>query len=163
MHGWYPILRMIHDNITTIFFVLVVAVFVVGWLIIEAARSHTGRNEIFRLRQRVAELERERYSGRIAAEPVVLPGRWIRIGSAATTNDGGCLVLVEKVAAAQHRAVITVRIDGLATLKNQQMQAGERLELSGKSGTYVIELYGIDGIQAHLAVMLRSRHAAPSG
>jgi hypothetical protein len=159
MRGWIQVLRLVHDNITLIFFGLVVAVFVVAWLVIEAIRSHQSRDEIFKLRRRLVQLEHERFASKTASlDPVVLPDRWVRIGSAATTNDGGCLILVEKVSATQRRALLSIRVDGLPVLKSESVRVGDRLELTGKSGTYLIELYATDGIQAHLGVSLRSKH-----
>lgn len=159
MRGWSYVLRVVHDNITIILFGLVVAMFVVAWLVIEAFRSHQSRNEIFRLRHRLNQLEQERLTMKaISPDPVVLPNRWVRIGAAATSSDGGCLILVEKVSATQKRALLSVRIDGLAAVKSEAVQVGERLELPGKSGTYLVELFGTDRIQAQLGVSLRSKH-----
>ena len=53
---------------------------------------------------------------------------------------------------------LTVRVDGYAVLQNHSIRSGERLEAAGKNGTYVLELYGVEGIQANLAVALRNRH-----
>lgn len=159
MRGWMQVLRVVHDNITLIVFGLVVATFVVAWLVMEAFRSHRSRDEIFKLRHRLGQLEQERLAAKvISPDPVVLPGRWVRIGGAATTNDGGCLILVEKVSAVQRRALLSIRVDGLAVLKSEALTVGDRLELTGKSGTYLIELFGTDSIQAHLGVSLRSKH-----
>jgi hypothetical protein len=160
MQGWYGVMRMVHDNITTIFFFLLIAVFVVAWLVIEAIRSHQSRDEIFKLRKRVTELEHERVIGsRVQTDPIVLANRWVRSGFAATTNDGGCLILVDRVSAQQHTAVLTLRIDGLPASGGEVVAVGEALEASGKSGTYVIELIGTDPAQALIGVSLRSHHA----
>lgn len=159
MRGWMHVLRLVHDNIALIFFVLVVALFVVAWLVVEAIRSHQSREEIFKLRRRVVQLEHEGLGARSASpDPVVLPHRWIRIGSAATTNDGGCLILVERVSGTQRRALLTIRVDALPVLKSEPVQVGQRLELIGRSGIYLVELHGIDGIQANIGVSLRSKH-----
>lgn len=159
MRGWMPILRVVHDNITLIVFGLAVATFAVAWLVFEAIRSHRSRDEIFRLRHRLGQLEQERLATKtISPDPVVLPNRWVRIGGAATTNDGGCLILVEKVSATQRKALLTVRVDGLSVLKSEALNVGDRFQLTGKSGTYLIELFGTDSIQAHLGVSLRSKH-----
>lgn len=159
MRGWIQILRLVHDNITLIVFGLVVAIFVVAWLVMEAIRSHRSRDEIFKLRHRLGQLEQERLAtNAISPDPVVLPNRWVRIGSAATTNDGGCLILVEKVSATQRRALLSIRVDGLPVVKSEAVSVGARLELPGKSGTYLIELFGTDIIQAHIGVSLRSKH-----
>src|SRR5438105_11195746 len=119
MRGWMQVLRVVHDNITLIVFGLVVAIFMVAWLVIEAIRSHRSRDEIFKLRHRLGQLEQERLAVKtISPDPVVLPNRWVRIGGAATTNDGGCLILVEKVSAIQRRALLSIRVDGLTALKS---------------------------------------------
>src|SRR5947209_7786094 len=158
MRGWTTVLRMIHDNIEIIFFVLLVAVFGIAWLVIEAFRSHQSRDEIFKLRHRLAELERERFAGKaMSADPVVMRDRWIRIGSAATTSDGGCLILVEKVGPAQHRVVLTIRVDGVPVIRSTAVEVGEQLELPGKSGIYLVELYAAADSQAQLRVSLRSK------
>jgi hypothetical protein len=157
MHSWYAILRFVHDNITLIFFGLVVAVFVVAWLIVEAFRSHRSRDEIFRLRQRISELERQRLA-RVSPEPVVLASRWIRAGTAATTSDGGLFVLVQNVSAAQRRATLSARVDGYQALSNHVVTVGDRAEVNGKLGTYLVEVYGAEGAQVHLGVSLRTRH-----
>jgi hypothetical protein len=159
MRGWSVLLRLVHDNITIIFFALVVAVFGVGWLIIEAFRSHQTRDEMFQLRRRLRDLERERSIGKaVSLDPIVMPERWIRIGSASTSSDGGCLILVERVAPAQHSAVLSVRVDGYAAKQNEAIRVGDQLELSGKSGTYIIELLNTDASQAQIGVALRSKH-----
>jgi hypothetical protein len=159
MRGWMHVLRVVHDNIGLIFFGLLVATFVVAWLVFEAIRSHRSRDEIFRLRRRLSQLELERHGPKsISPDPVVLPNRWVHIGAAATTSDGGCLILVEKVSAAQRRAILSVRVDGLPVLRSGVVLVGDHLELPGKSGTYLVELYGTDGIQAYLGVSLRSKH-----
>ena len=164
MPAWTLFLRTVHDNIGIIFFGLLVAVFGVAWLVIEAIRSHQSRDEIFKLRHRITELERERVVARPASTqpivPVVLPDRWIRIGAAATTSDGGCLILVDKVAPLEHAARLTIRVDGYPAKLHETLRVGQSFELEGKSGTYLVSLYGIDTLQAHLGVGLRSTHAA---
>lgn len=153
-------MRLVHDNITVLFFGLVVAVFGAGWLIVEAFRSHQNRDEIFQLRRRLRDLERERAAGRAMSslDPIVMQERWIRSGSASTTSDGGCLILVERVAPAQHSAVLSVRVDGYAARQNEALRVGDKLELPGKSGTYLVELYNTDVSQCQIGVALRSKH-----
>ncbi|MGI8744499.1 MAG: hypothetical protein ACR2NN_18375 [Bryobacteraceae bacterium] len=159
MRGWGVVLRLVHDNITIIFFALVVAIFGVGWLVVEAFRSHQTRDEIFQLRRRLRDLERERVAGKsLSIDPIVMPERWIRIGSASTTSDGGCLILVERVAPAQHSAVLSVRVDGYAVRQSEPLRVGDQLELPGKSGTYLVELYNTGASQAQVGVALRSKH-----
>lgn len=159
MRGWGMLLRFVHDNITLIFFGLSLAIIGVGWLVIEAFRSHQNRDEIFQLRRRVRDLEREVSVGKNAStDPIVMPERWIQIGSASTTSDGGCLILVERVAAAVQTAIVTVRVDGYAVRQREPLRMGNHLELSGKSGTYRIELLGTERSQAQIGVALRSKH-----
>jgi hypothetical protein len=148
----------IHDNITLILFGVVVGMFFVAWLVFEAIRSHSSRDEIFRLRQRLYELEREKVGRSLTDGPPVLASRWINVGGAATTSDGGCLILVEAVSPVQKRALMTVRVDGYPALKNEGVLVGQRLEVEGKSGIYVVELHGTAHKQARMAVSLRSRH-----
>jgi hypothetical protein len=148
----------VHDNITIILFGLVVCMFFVAWLVFEAIRSHSSRDEIFRLRQRLYELERDRVGRTLSDGSPVLVSRWINVGGAATTSDGGCFLLVEAVSPLQKRALTTVRIDGYPALKSEPVVVGQRLEVEGKSGTYVVELHDTAKNQARLAVSLRSRH-----
>lgn len=159
MREWGPVLRFVRDNITLLVFLAVAAIMGSAWIVFEAMRSHKRRDEIFALRRRVAELERERSSLHPSfGDPVVLTSRWVPSGSAATTSDGGCWLYLEKVSTPVRSATLTLRIDGLAALQNQSIRAGERLEARGKNGTYVVELYGVEGIQAHVAVALRNHH-----
>ncbi len=152
-------LRFVRDNITLLVFLGVVAIMAVAWIAFEAMRSHRRRDEVFALRRRVTELERERAATHPSVgDPVVLSSRWIRSGGTATTSDGGCLLYIDKVLPAVRSAELTVRVDGYATLQNRAIRTGERLEASGKNGTYVLELYAVEGIQAHVAVALRNRH-----
>ena len=165
MRSWTILLRTVHDNIGFIVFGLVVAIFGVAWLVFEAIRSHRNRDEIFTLRHRISELERERVVSRATSAepliPVVMPDRWVRIGGAATTSDGGCLILVDRVAPAEHTAQLTVRVDGYAVKRSERLRVGESFELMGKSGIYLVSLYGTDSVLAHLGVGLRSKHAGP--
>jgi hypothetical protein len=148
----------VHDNITMILFGLVVCLLFVAWLVFEAIRSHSSRDEIFRLRQRLYELEREKAGRTLGDGPPVLASRWINVGGAATTSDGGCLILLEAVSPFQKRALMTVRVDGYPAKKNEPIVVGQRLEVQGKSGTYLVELHGTEKNQARLAVSLRNRH-----
>jgi hypothetical protein len=166
MRAWMILLRIVHDNIGIIFFSLLVAVFGVAWLVIEAIRSHRDRDEIFKLRHRITQLERERIAARPAfpepVMPVVMPDRWIRVGAAATTSDGGCLILVDNVAPDGHTAQLTIRVDGYAVKRSEPLRVGESFQLSGNSGLYLVSLYGTDVRQAHLGVGLRNRHSTPN-
>ena len=165
MRAWTLLLRTVHDNITIIFFGLLVALFGVAWLVIEAIRSHQSRDEIFKLRHRITELERQRAAPKPTSAtplvPVVLPDRWIRVGAAATTNDGGCLILVDNVAPIDRSVHLTIRVDGYPVKVREPLRVGQSFELEGKSGTYLVWLYGIDAVMAHLGVGLRSTHASP--
>src|SRR5579883_1286393 len=143
MSGSLQFLRWVHDNITLIFFGAIVAIFVVAWLAFEAIRSHRSRDEIFRLRQRLYQLERDQqFSRSMDAGPIVLSSRWVTVGSAATTSDGGCLIILEAASPFQKRAMMSVRVDGLPAMRNQTLSVGQRLEVGGKSGIYSIELHG---------------------
>ncbi len=163
MRTWTLVLRTVHDNIAIIFFGLLLAVFGVAWLIIEAIRSHQSRDEIFKLRHRITELERERVTVRTASPeplvPVVMPDRWVPAGGAATTSDGGCLILVDRIGPAEQTAQLTVRVDGYAVKRSEPLRAGECFELPGKSGIYLITLFGTDQVQARIGVGLRSKHS----
>jgi hypothetical protein len=136
-----------------------VAIMGAAWIVFEAMRSHRRRDEVFALRRRVNELETERASTNPSfGDPMVLSSRWIRSGRTATTSDGGCLLYIDRVLPAVRSAELTIRVDGYAVLQNHAIRSGERLEANGKNGTYVLELYGVDGLQAHVAVALRNRH-----
>jgi hypothetical protein len=154
------ILRFVRDNITLLVFLMVVAIMGAAWIVFEAMRSHRRRDEIFALRRKVRELETERASVHPSfGDPVVLSSRWIKSGGgAATTSDGGCLLYIDRVLPSVRSAELTVRVDGYPVLQNHSIRSGERLEAAGKNGTYVLELYGVEGIQANLAVALRNRH-----
>jgi hypothetical protein len=152
-------LRFVRDNITLLVSIMVVAIMGVAWIVFEAMRSHRRRDEVFALRRRVSELETERASTNPSfGDPMVLSSRWIRSGRTATTSDGGCLLYIDRVLPAVRSAELTIRVDGYAVLQNHAIRSGERLEANGKNGTYVLELYGVDGLQAHVAVALRNRH-----
>jgi hypothetical protein len=161
MREWEQLLRFVRDNITLLVFLGVVAIMAAAWIIFEALRSHSRRDEVFALRRRVMELETERASTQPSfGDPVVLSSRWIRSGGAATTSDGGCLLYVDRVLPAVRSAELTLRVDGYAVLQNHPIRSGERLEADGRNGTYVLELYAVEGIQAQLAVALRNHHRA---
>jgi hypothetical protein len=68
------------------------------------------------------------------------------------------LLYIDRVLPSVRSAELTVRVDGYPVLQNHSIRSGERLEAAGKNGTYVLELYGVEGIQANLAVALRNRH-----
>jgi hypothetical protein len=145
----------VHDNLMLIIFFVLIALILLAWLVLEAVRSHRSRDEILRLRRRLYELERHSDT-QLRTGPSVLPSRWVRVGSAVTTVDGGCLVLVNSVSPVQRKAVITIRVDGYAARQNEPMFVGSRAELIGKSGIYVVELHATEPRQARLEILLRS-------
>lgn len=152
-------LRFIRDNLPLFVSAVSVAILAGAWIIFEALRSHARQNEIFRLKRKIAALEREKAAGNPSfTDPVVLSSRWIRSGTAAASSDGGCLLLLDKVDSAARSAELTLRIDGFAAVRNHRLQAGQRLEAEGRNGTYILELQGVQGIQANVAIALRSRH-----
>jgi hypothetical protein len=67
---------------------------------------------------------------------------------------------IDRVLPAVRSAELTLRVDGYAVLQNHPIRSGERLEADGRNGTYVLELYAVEGIQAQLAVALRNHHRA---
>ena len=153
------VLRFVRDNITALASLAVLAIMGAAWIVFEALRSHRRRDEVFALRRRVTELEMEHASTHPSAgDPVVLSSRWIKSGGAAATSDGGCLLYIDRVSPAVRSAQLTVRVDGYPVLQNHAVKSGERLEAAGKNGIYVLELYAVEGIQAHLAVALRNHH-----
>ena len=160
LSDWTNLLRFVRDNITLLVFVLVVFIMAGAWVVFEALRSHKSREELFRLRTKLRALEMERAGGGgpSFSDPVVLSSRWIRSGGAATTSDGGCLLFVDRVSAVTRSADLTVRVDGYAVLQKHSLGVGQRVEAGGKYGTYILELCGVEGIQANLAVALRNRH-----
>src|SRR5579864_4867992 len=119
MREWEQLLRFVRDNITLLVFLAVVAIMGAAWIVFEAMRSHKRRDEVFALRRRVSELERERAAVHPSSgDPVVLSSRWIRSGAAATTSDGGCLLYIDKVLSAVRSAELTLRVDGYPVLEN---------------------------------------------
>lgn len=162
MREWTDVLRFVRDNVTLLVFVVVVAVMASAWILFEVLRGHKSRDELFRLRRKLAELERERAgAGPVFRDPLVLSSRWVGAQRAATTSDGGCLLYVDKVLPATGSADVTVRVDGYPVHQNRNIRIGERLEASGKYGTYILELCGVEGSQANVAIALRNRHQPP--
>jgi hypothetical protein len=159
MTPWDHLIRFIQNNITLLLALTIVFLMASAWIVFEALRSHRSRQEVFRLRRKIRALEAER--GTLAPDfndPVVLSRRWIRIGAAATTSDGGCLVYIEKISPAIRSVDLTIRVDGDAVLQNHPVHVGGRLEAPGKYGTYILHLYATEAVQANLAIALRSRH-----
>ena len=154
------LIRFIQSHASTILALFVGLLALSAWIVFEALRSHSTRRENFRLKRQLSALEYERVTlGPDFSDPIVLSRRWIRSGSAATTTDGGCLVYIDKVSNAIRSADITVRVDGDAILQKHPIHVGDRLEASGKYGTYILRLYATEEMQANLAVALRSHHA----
>ena len=153
------VLRFVRDNITLIMFVAVVAIMAGAWIVLEALRSQKSRDEVFHLRMKLRKLEMEKTGvASTFTDPVVLSARWMQSGAAAATSDGGCLLYVDRVSAEMRSAELTLRVDGYPALERKGVGVGERLEASGKYGTYILELYAVEGMRANLAVALRNRH-----
>jgi hypothetical protein len=159
MRDWAHIQRLIQDNITLLVFLAVAFLMATAWIIFEAMRSHSSRQEVFRLRRKLSALEAERSSHTLGfSDPIVLARRWLHSGGAATTSDGGCLLYIDKVFPDLRSVELTVRVDGDAVFQNHTVRAGGGLEASGKYGTYILRLYAVEGAQADLAIALRNRH-----
>jgi hypothetical protein len=153
------LIRFVQDNITLLLALTILFTMASAWIVFEALRSHRRRKEVFQLRRKLSQLESQRAT--VAPDfndPVVLSRRWIRTGAAATTTDGGCWIYVDKISPAIRTVDFTVRVDGDAILQNHPVHVGERLEASGKYGTYIVRLYEAEALQANLAIALRSRH-----
>lgn len=169
MQDWHYLGQGVHDNITLILLILLVSGFLCGWLVFQTLRSAEDRGELVRLRRKLRDLEVDRahaYSNKSntepAGDPLVLTPRWVRKGGAATTSDGGCLVIVEDTAASSRTAVLTVRVDGLAVCTHQKVRGGEPLMVQGNMGAYTVQITNVEPLQAMVAVSLRSRHAQAS-
>jgi hypothetical protein len=133
----------------------VVGLMFLGWALIEALRNNDDGNDTMRVRQRLYELERDPSTPESSPDPLVLSRRWARSGSACTSTDGGCFLIVDRVAAAQRSAFFTVRVDGLPVYQGHALRCGETLNLPGRSGTYNLHLWAVDGAQAAVSISLR--------
>ncbi len=158
-------LRFVREYFGLILFGIFAATLIGAWIVFEAARTLMRRDDYEVLRRRVEELEREhaallspRPVLHATRDPLVLPPRWIVKGAAATTSDGGCLVLVDDVMPDAAHALITLRVDGLPVKRRHALNAGDVFELGGRLGTYTVQLVAVAGIRAQLAAWLRSRH-----
>jgi hypothetical protein len=167
MQDWLAFARAARDYFPFIFFGMLLLVLLAAWIVFESIRSaSTRQGELHRLRRKVDELEAQRaYSYRAspatpahAPQDVVLTPRWVRRGTAATTSDGGCLLIVDAVTPGRGAASITVRLDGWPGVCHD-VHIGSPLELSGNLGTYTLELEGVNTVDARVAITLRSRHA----
>jgi len=157
----------IHDSITLIVIILVACGLLAGWLIFHTLRAAETRGEMVRLRRKLADLELQRahaYSTRAEArevflDPVVLTPRWVNKGSAATTSDGGCLVIVDDVAHQALTAILTLRVDGIAIHIRHKVRVGHALHAEGSMGTYTVQISAVEPLRTMVAVSLRNRHA----
>lgn len=161
------LIRFIRENLPILMFVFLLMVLAGGWVIFESARSLLKRDDVEKLRRRVEELEREQAlmihtapQRKATSDPMVLSTRWVQKGRAATSSDGGCLVLVDEVLPLQSRVLLTVRIDGVPVRHRHELHAGDSIELDGKFGFYTVEVGAVSGQQAQVSGWLRSRHTA---
>ena len=149
----------VRDHIALIAIGLFLAILGVAWLIFAAMRSYRGSDEVLRLRQRLYQLERETGLNRaFDPGPAVLPLRWIPAGGTATSSDGGCFLMMHASSPLQRKVVLTVRIDGLPTRTHHTFVLGQRIEFTGKSGVYTLEIHSMEKDRARAAVFLRSLH-----
>ena len=166
MQDWQTIARTVRDYFPLILAGTVVVLLVLFWIIIEAFRTISSQSELGKLRRKVDELEAERaYAYKAPSitmdampQDVVLAPRWVRRGAAATTSDGGCLLIVDAVAPGRRTATLSVRLDGWPGTR-QEIRAGQPVELTGNLGTYTLELEGVSAQEACVGVTLRSRHS----
>jgi hypothetical protein len=166
MQDWLAFARAARDYFPLILFGMLVLVLLAAWVVFESFRSAASQGELRRLRRKVDELEAERtYSYRPSqamtadvAQEVVLTPRWVGRGAAATTSDGGCLLIVDAVAPGRRAASITVRVDGWPGVRHD-VRIGDPCEVSGNLGTYTLALEGVNSSSACVGVTLKSRHA----
>ncbi|HVT92468.1 MAG TPA: hypothetical protein VHD76_06455 [Bryobacteraceae bacterium] len=159
-------IRFVRENLPILMFVFLLVVLAGGWVVFESARSLLRRDDVDKLRRRVEELEREQarltnptLARRVSTDPVVLTTRWVSKGRAATSSDGGCLVLVDEVIPARLSALLTVRVDGEPAHQRYPFQSGECVEVEGKFGFYTVEVGAISGDRVQVTGWLRSRHS----
>lgn len=151
-----PLFGFVHDHFLLIACLAGVGLMFLGWALLEAFTGNKQDDEMIRLRQRLYELERDSNSSKIRSpDPVVLSRRWAQSGAALTSTDGGCFLIVDRVAAAQRLALFTIRVDGALVHRGHALRCGETLELPSRSGTYLVQLYAVDGIQAAVSICLR--------
>jgi hypothetical protein len=163
----FPLLAFIREHVLLLAGFCAVGLMFLGWALVEAFKGNKHGEEILRLRQRLYELERDSSSPEFRSpDPVVLSRRWARSGSSLTSSDGGCFLIVDRVLAAQRSAMFTIRVDGLPVSQGHALRSGEKLDVPGRSGTYVLQLWGVDGVQAAVSVTLRiglEHHAVNTG
>jgi hypothetical protein len=171
MQDWLAFARAARDYFPLILLGLLALVLLSAWVVFEAFRSATSRqSELTRLRRKVDLLEAERaYSYRAspavagdAPQEMVLTPRWVGRGAAATTSDGGCLLIVDAVTPGRKAAFITVRVDGWPGVRHD-IRVGHPCEVLGNMGTYTLELDSVNSMGALVGVTLRSRHAQEAG
>jgi len=167
MQDWLAFARAARDYFPFILLGLLALVLLVAWVVFEAFRAaSSSRGEVTRLRRKLDQLEAERaYSYRAAPamagdgpHELVLTPRWVSRGAAATTSDGGCLLIVDAVAPGRRTATLTVRVDGWPG-ERHDVRAGHPCEITGNLGTYTVEIDGVNSMAARVGVTLRSRHA----
>ena len=158
-------LRFVRDNLPILLFFMMAMAIVGGWVIFESARNLLRGDEVDKLRRRVGELEREQakhfhpgVAVHVSSDPVALSPRWVSKGGAATTMDGGCLLVVDEAMAAASQAVLTVRVDGVAVSRREVWKEGQTREFAGKLGTYTVQVGPVAGLQVQLSAWLRNRH-----
>jgi hypothetical protein len=152
-----PLIQLIREHILLMAGFCVVGLMFLGWALIEAFRSGNDGDDTMRVRQRLYELERDTDRAQFRSpDPVVLSRRWARSGSACTSTDGGCFLIVDRVVAPQRSAFFTVRVDGLPVFQGHALRCGETLNLPGRSGTYNLQLWAVDGAQAAVSISLRT-------
>jgi len=151
-----PLIGFVRDHFLLIAGLCGVGLLFLGWALVEAFKTDKHGDEIIRLRQRLYELERDANNPEFRSpDPLVLSRRWARSGAALTSNDGGCLLIIDRVTPAQRLALFTIRVDGLPVLQGHAIRCGETVELPGRSGTYLLRLWAVDGIQAAVSIALR--------
>lgn len=157
MLPWDKILRVMAENLAFVVSLAAALVFSACWLVMEAMRGRRSRDEIYRLRRRIHELEQGRPAPSRAPAAVLSP-RSLRPGAAATTSDGGCLVLLERILPAL-TAEFTIRVDGYAVLQHHPVSNGAQIQVSGKCGDYIISVHALDRSQAQVGVVLQQGNA----
>ena len=156
MRDFLPLINLLREHALLLAGFCGVGLMFLFWALIAAFKTDKRSDEIMRLRRRLYELERDSSApDSRTPDPVVLSRRWAASGSALTSNDGGCFLIVDRVTAAQHLALFTVRIDGLPVYQHHPLRCGESLDVQGRSGTYKLQLWAVDGVQAAVSVSLR--------
>ena len=166
MKDWIGFARAARDYFPFVLFGMVVVVLLAAWLLFEAWRRTANQTETHRLRRKGDRLETARaYSYRAsptapqdAPHETVLSRRWIGRGAAATTSDGGCLLIVDAVIPGRRSASINVRLDGWPGARHD-VKVGHPLEVTGNLGTYTLDVEGVTTTDALVSVTLKNRHS----